>query len=316
MDSYVFVFYRQAFGTLALAPIAFFFESKKATPLSYILLGKIFLVSLVGVTASLQFYYLAFKYTTATLAAASVNTVPALTFIMAAIFRMETISIKHKYGLAKVLGSIISLSGAMVFGFIKGPPLSFIKWNPATKKLNSHLSTGDYVKGSFIMLAANTTWALWLVLQVLLIKQYPSKFSLSALQCFFSFIQSAVLAVAMQRSSSAWKLGWDLNLVSVAYSGLVATGMSFWVRLYVLEAKGPVFTAMFTPVQLIITAIFSAILWSEILYWGSFGGIVLLVLGLYSFLWGKNKEDVKAETDRDRQENKEETRVEVVTTKA
>ncbi|KAJ7969820.1 WAT1-related protein [Quillaja saponaria] len=313
MDSYVFVFYRQAFGTLVLAPFAFFLESDKAVPLSFILLCKIFLVSLCGITASLNLYYLAFNYTTATLAAASANTVPALTFIMAGIFRIESISIKHKHGLAKVLGSFIGLSGAMVFAFAKGPPLIFIKWDPATKKLISHLSIGECVKGSLIMLAANGTWSLWLILQVPIIKQYPAKLRLTTLQCFFSCIQSTALAVAMQRNSSAWKLGWDFNLVSVAYSGLVATGITYWLRLCVIESKGPVFTAVFTPLQLIMTAIFSAILWRETLYWGSFGGAVLLALGLYSFLWGKNKECVKAHADKDRQESKEETILEVTT---
>nr|AFK36430.1 unknown [Medicago truncatula] len=49
---------------------------------------------------------------------------------------------------------------------------------------------------------------------------------------------------------------------------------------------------MFTPLALVLTAIFSAIWWKETLFWGSIGGTVLLVLGLYSVLWGKNKEGV------------------------
>jgi len=50
------------------------------------------------------------------------------------------------------------------------------------------------------------------------VKQYPAKLRLTALQCFFSFMQSTVVAVAVERNNpSAWKLGWDIHLLSVAY---------------------------------------------------------------------------------------------------
>ncbi|CAL5348375.1 unnamed protein product [Camellia sinensis] len=46
---------------------------------------------------------------------------------------------------------------------------------------------------------------------------YPDKLRLTTIQCFFSCIQSAIWAVAVERNISAWKLGWDLNLLVVAY---------------------------------------------------------------------------------------------------
>ncbi|KAJ7969816.1 WAT1-related protein [Quillaja saponaria] len=317
MDSYVFVVYRQAFASLALAPFAFFLESEKAAPISYSILCKIFLVSLCGLTLSLNLYYVAINHTSATFAAATTNTIPAITFILAIILRMETIAIKHKHGLAKVLGSVVGLSGAMVFAFAKGPPLNFMKWYSATHKQisgtsNTDCSKVECIKGSLIMLSANTAWSLWLILQVHIVKQYPAKLRLTALQCFFSCIQSAVLAVAVQRNSSAWKLVWDVNLFSVAYCGIIVTGISHWLQVCAIEEKGPVFTAMFTPLALIITAIVSAFLWKETFYLGSVGGTILLVVGLYSVLWGKNRESLKVEAHQDKQETKEETILECI----
>ncbi|KAJ6778290.1 WAT1-RELATED PROTEIN [Salix koriyanagi] len=80
MNSLVFVVYRQAFATVSLAPLAFFLER---------------------VTLSLNLYYVAINYITATFAAATTNTIPAITFVMAALLRMESISMKHLHGIAK-----------------------------------------------------------------------------------------------------------------------------------------------------------------------------------------------------------------------
>ncbi|KAK7315242.1 hypothetical protein VNO77_33779 [Canavalia gladiata] len=316
MSPYVFVVYRQAFASVALSPFAFF-DSKQAAPLSSNLLCKLFLVSLVGLTASSNLYYVAINYTSATFAAATTNTVPAITFIMALLIRVEMISIKHMHGVAKILGSVLSLSGAIVFALVKGPPLGFMKWYPENQNHSSHSFTvvhskGDNIRGSLLMLSANTSWSLWLILQGFVVRQYPAKFRLTTLQCLFSFMQSAVVAVAVERNNpSAWRLGWDIHLLSVAYCGVIVTGICYWLQVCTIETKGPVFTAMFTPLALIITAIFSALLWKETLYLGSVGGTILLVVGLYSVLWGKNKESGKEEK-LEAGQTKEETKLECI----
>jgi hypothetical protein len=85
---------------------------------------------------------------------------------------MESVTIKRLHGMAKVLGSVLGVSGALVFAFVKGPPLKFMHWHPATENgQNGNLSTqgssrGEWIKGSLIMLSANTAWCLWLILQV------------------------------------------------------------------------------------------------------------------------------------------------------
>lgn len=52
------------------------------------------------------------------------------------------------------------------------------------------------------------------------------------------------------------------------WQGLVINGITYWIQVWAIEKKGPVFTAIFTPFALIITAIFSAFLWKETLHWG------------------------------------------------
>nr|GLL34016.1 WAT1-related protein At1g43650-like [Ipomoea trifida] len=217
----------------------------KSNPLQY----KI--IRLSRITLSLNLYYFALKYTSATLAAATTNIIPALTFMMALISRVEKLSIKRSHGMVKVLGCLVSFCGALVFAFVKGPHI---------KLLDLGSSGSQEVASSRVV-----------------------KFS-------FKCEMSSVWAMAMVRDTSSWKLHWDINLLSVAYCGIVVTGITYWLQLFTVDKKGPVFVAMFTPLALVITAVVSAFLWKEKLYLGSLCGGLLLIGGLYGFLLGKNME--------------------------
>ncbi|KAK3043897.1 hypothetical protein RJ639_000596 [Escallonia herrerae] len=290
MNPYVFVAYRQAFATLALAPFAFFLER---------------------ITMSLNLYYFALNYTSATFATALTNTIPAITFILSVCFRVENICIKERHGAAKVFGSAIGLSGALVIAFVKGPCVSSVIQEQSSDLSTKTYYRGDWIKGSLILLSANITWSLWLIVQVPIIKQYPAKLRLTTLQCFFSCIQSAIWAGAMERHLASWKLGWNLNLLTVAYCGVIVTAITYWLQVWAVEKKGPVFTAMFSPLALVITAVFSALLFKETLHWGSICGAILLVIGLYGVLWGKKKEG-KSETNERKSETKGEASLECI----
>ncbi|OAP17786.1 UMAMIT22 [Arabidopsis thaliana] len=215
-NPFVFVFYRQAFAALALSPFAFFLESSKSSPLSFILLLKIFFISLCGLTLSLNLYYVAIENTTATFAAATTNAIPSITFVLALLFRLETVTLKKSHGVAKVTGSMVGMLGALVFAFVKGPSL-INHYNSSTIPNGTVPSTKNSVKGSITMLAANTCWCLWIIMQSKVMKEYPAKLRLVTLQCLFSCIQSAVWAVVVNRNPSVWKIEFGLPLLSMAY---------------------------------------------------------------------------------------------------
>ncbi|GFY85660.1 nodulin MtN21 /EamA-like transporter family protein [Actinidia rufa] len=246
MNPFVFVFYRQAFATLSLAPFAFFLERKKSATLSLNLLCKIFFVSLGGITLSLNLDCLSLNYISATFAVAVCTTVPAMTYIMAVILRVESISIRKWHGLAKVLGSTVSLGGALVFMLVQGPA---VYHQAGQKEVYVSPNRRAIQKGIFGTPPLSG----------------HAHYTYHCGRC----IQSAIWAAAAERNISSWKLGWDVNLLSVTYCGIIFTGITYWLRIWVIEKKGPVFLAIV-------------------------GGGLLLVGGLYGFLWGKHKED-KAE---------------------
>lgn len=319
MNNFVFVFYRQAAATIFLAPLAVFFERKKALPLSLVTFCKIFLLSLFGIVLSLDIYGIAIVYTSATLAAAITNCLPVITFFLAVLLRMEVLELRTIAGVAKLAGILFCIAGAAILAFYKGPHLKFLGQHHlfGHPKLEDHLvhlpSNKAWIKGCFLFLISSTFWGLWLVLQAPVMKSYPPKLLFTTLQCFLSSIQSFAIAIAFERDPYQWKLGWNVRLLAVAYCGIVVTGLTYYLQAWVIEKKGPVFLAMSTPLALIMTMFSSAILLGEIISLGSLLGGLLLVGGLYSVLWGKSREQkvnggssLTVEADKESSELKEE----------
>ncbi|XP_047311967.1 WAT1-related protein At5g64700 [Impatiens glandulifera] len=298
MNSFIFVFYRQAIATLFLIPITLFLEWKNAPPLSFQVGFKIFMLSFIGITMSLNLYSVAVVYTSASLGAATANSLPAITFFLALLMRMEVVKVKKLSGIAKVFGIAICMGGVALLAFYTGP---FIESHyhlfknhfhgANTSHSSSSSNSQTWVKGCFLMILSNSCWGLWIVLQGGVVKCYPSKLLLTTLQCFFSSIVSFVIAISMERDLQKWKLGWNIELISVAYCGIMVTGVTYYLQAWVIEKKGPVFLAMSTPLTLVFTIFSSYFLLGEIISLGRVLGGILLVVGLYSVLWGKNREE-------------------------
>ncbi|XP_008784161.1 WAT1-related protein At5g64700-like [Phoenix dactylifera] len=301
LSSYVFVFYRQVAASMLLVPLAIIFGRKSAPPVSFLVLLKIFMHALMGITLSLNIYNIGLIYTSATLASATTNSVPVITFFLALLLRMERVDMKSLVGVAKALGVALCLAGVMTMAFYTGPHLNpLIHYRPFGHKTSptsdapAH-SKQNWIKGTFIMITSNVTWSLWLVLQRILLKEYPSKLLLTTLQCSFSSVQSFIVAMVFERHTSRWKLRLDTGLLAVLYCGFVVTGVSFYLQTWCIEKKGPVFLAMSTPLALIFTIICSSLFLGELIHLGSVLGGLLMVAGLYSVFWGKSKEDVVCE---------------------
>ncbi|XP_034221329.1 WAT1-related protein At5g64700 isoform X2 [Prunus dulcis] len=218
--------------------------------------------------------------------------------------RMEKVKIKTAAGIAKVAGLGVSMIGVAVLCFYKGPQLKPFLHHHLLESHNSHQdqqqahasSSGHrWMIGCFLLLVSIICWSLWLVLQAQLLVKYPAKLRFTSLQCLSSAAQSFVVAIALERDPSQWNLGWNVNLLAIAYCGIMVTGFSYYLQAYVIEKKGPVFQAMSQPLNLIITVIGSVLLLGEAISLGSVLGGILLAASLYSVLWGKSKEQKSME---------------------
>ncbi|CAO2831024.1 unnamed protein product [Amaranthus hypochondriacus] len=299
MNNFIFTFYRQAIATICLAPVALFLERNKMPPLSFKTFWQIFMMSLFGITFSLDLYGIGLTYTSASMGAATTNCLPVITFFLAVLVRLEMWKIKTAPGIAKLIGIVVCLGGAITLALYRGPSIKLFSHphllfsHPTHPTTHAQPHSGPtWIKGVFILLSGNTFWALWLVMQARIMKGYPSKLLFTTLSCFLSSLQSFALAILVERRPSQWMLGWNVRLLAVAYCGIVVTGVAYYLQAYVIEKKGPVFLALWTPMGLILTMLCSVFLLGEIITLGSVLGGILLVGGLYCFLWAKSKEQM------------------------
>nr|CAB3486801.1 unnamed protein product [Digitaria exilis] len=266
MNSFVFIFYRQGAASLLLLPIA---------------------VILERITISLNLYNVGLKLTTATVASATTNSLPVITFCLALLLRMEDLKLRSRSGIAKLAGVALCLAGVLVISFYSGPFLSPVNHHRAFSA-GTHASTttadsasrSTWIKGTFMAVLAVIAWSVWIVLQAAVLKEFPNKMLVTVTQCVFSVVQSFVVAVVAERDFSKWKLRPDIGLLAIAYSGLLVFGVSYYLQAWCVEMKGPVFLAAWAPLGFILTIFCSSFFLGEMVHLGS-------------VLWGKSKEKTK-----------------------
>ncbi|CAN6349450.1 unnamed protein product [Urochloa humidicola] len=296
INTYVFMFYRQAAGSLLLLPLALLrHRSYSRNSMSSWMLLKLFMCALFGITFSMNLYHVSLKFTSATVASATDNSLPAVTFFLALLMRMEHVKLRSWSGAAKLTGVALCLAGVLFIAFYAGPSLSPVNHHRAfashaSGPSGANVTRGAWVKWTFLMVLADAMWSLWIVLQAPLLKECPDKILVTAVQCVFSMAQSFVVAMVAERDFSRWKLSFDVGLLAIFYAGFIVMGVGYYLQAWCVEMKGPVFLAARTPICFIFTIFCSSFFLGEIVHLGSIVGGILLVGGLYSVLWGKSKE--------------------------
>ncbi|TKY57665.1 WALLS ARE THIN protein 1 [Spatholobus suberectus] len=296
----VFPVYRNIIALLLLLPFAYFLEKKERPAMTLNFVCQFFLLALVGITANQGFYLIGLENTSPTFASAIQNSVPAITFLMAAIFRIEQVRLNRKDGLAKVAGTVLCVAGATVITLYKGPTI----YSPATRVNSSNtkpmfdfgsLSLGDakgknWTLGCLYLIGHCLSWSGWLVLQAPVLKKYPARLSVTSYTCFFGLLQFLVIALVLERDAQAWLFHSGAEAFTILYAGVVASGIAFAVQIWCIDRGGPVFVAVYQPVQTFVVAIMASIALGEEFYLGGIIGAVLIVGGLYLVLWGKSAE--------------------------
>ncbi|KAL1292136.1 hypothetical protein HN51_060571 [Arachis hypogaea] len=295
MSHYVLVVYRHVFATVAIAPFAIIFERKHQPRITFPIFIQIFILALLGPVIDQNLYYAGLKFTSPTFACALSNTLPAMTFVMAVLCRMEKMNIKKVRCQAKVMGTVFTVGGAMVMTLYKGPIVEMVWTKHHRTKINNTQISSDkqWFIGSIFIILSTLAWASLFVLQAKVIETYKNhQLSLTSLICFIGIIQAAVVTFLMERKTSVWLIGWDMNLLAAAYAGVFSSSMSYYVQGLVMQKKGPVFATAFIPLMMIIVAIMGSFILAEQIYLGGVVGAILIIIGLYSVLWGKNKEQI------------------------
>ncbi|XP_020226996.1 WAT1-related protein At5g07050 [Cajanus cajan] len=307
MSHYVLVVYRHAFATAVVAPFALIFERKAQPRITFSIFMQIFILALLGPVIDQNFYYAGLKLTSPTFSCALSNVLPAMTFVMAVLCRMEKINMKKVRCQAKVVGTLVTVAGALLMTLYKGPVVGMF-WNKQAlhhRQINSNATSAtssdkDWFIGSIFLIIASLAWSCLFVLQAKAIETYKNhQLSLTFLICFMGTLQAIAVTFVMERKPSVWTIGWDMNLLAAAYAGIVTSSISYYVQGLVIKKKGPVFATAFSPLMMIIVAIMGFLILAEQIFLGGVLGAILIIIGLYSVLWGKHKELVENKVTED-----------------
>ncbi|KAK1395329.1 hypothetical protein POM88_014385 [Heracleum sosnowskyi] len=286
MNPHVYITYRHIVAGLFILPFAYFLERKTRPKLTLILFMEIFVLSLLGVSLTLNMYFASLNYTSPTFLASIVNIIASLTFVMAVVLRLEVVNLTDLRGLAKVLGTLISLAGVMTMTLYKGSTLRNVG-HPLIHFKRRTSEQEDWLKGSILTVTSCITWSIWYIMQAYTLKRYPAQLSLTAWMNIVGAAQSAAFTVIVTHKPADWTIGFDIDLWSTLYAGVVVSGLIIYIQLWCMEEKGPVFVTMFNPLSTIIVAVVAYFALDEKLYMGSIIGSVVVIFGLYLLLWGK-----------------------------
>ncbi|CAA0833696.1 WAT1-related protein [Striga hermonthica] len=286
---YILSVYSNGFATLFLLPTAFLFHRSKRPKMSFPVMWRIFLLASFGCFAEIG-SYAGINYSSPTLSTAMLILVPAFTYLLAIFFRMEDVNFKRFSTIAKSLGTLVSITGAFIVTFYKGPAI-----------LNSPLTSGSFTKlylpssqnwvlGGFLLACASFMTASWCILQASILKMYPAEMIIVAFYCLFVTMQSSLVTLIAERDLAALRIETKIGLIAIFYAAIFNIAYRLYVTAWCIWKAGPFFVSLFKPLTVVIAILIGVIFMKDVLYLGSLIGALVLILGFYVVMWGKAKE--------------------------
>lgn len=162
--------------------------------------------------------------------------------------RQENLGIKKRAGLAKVFGTILCVSGALLLSFYHGKTIglgqSSIHWRYAEKMEGTSSSgKGNMFLGPLVVILSTLVWAAWFIIQVSInvlfslyilelreslsfvssfqkdiSKTFSAPYTSTGLMCFMASFQCIIIAVCVDHTASAWSLHNAMRLSSALYA--------------------------------------------------------------------------------------------------
>jgi drug/metabolite transporter (DMT)-like permease len=191
MRPIVFVAYRQGIAAAALLLSSLATRGLTLRPMA---VGAraftlLFVASLATATGQ-YFYFLGLQLASPSMARATTNLAPGITFAIAAVIGLEKVDLRSARSVAKVTGTVVCLAGAMLMAFFKGPgilgalPLSAID--------------DDWVRGGIFLMGNACCFSIWYILQVPICKSYLDPLSLATWMCFLATLQCVAMAFFLE----------------------------------------------------------------------------------------------------------------------
>ncbi|XP_010502813.1 PREDICTED: LOW QUALITY PROTEIN: WAT1-related protein At5g40210 [Camelina sativa] len=209
--------------------------------------------------------YTGIKYSSPTLASTMSNLTPAFTFIFAILFGMEKVSMRKNSSVAKVVGTIVSIVGALVATLYHvmvpsssphlNHPFTFLSllWRLHHHRRILIESSGGLLALEYTLIVVSYT------IQTHIMREYPSEFALALSHNVCISVSCAFVSLfAKKNNPSAWIMRSKIMLICIVATGMVnSTG--YVVESWTVRHKGPMFLAMFRPLAILTAVVLGAI---------------------------------------------------------
>ncbi|TVU38297.1 hypothetical protein EJB05_11659, partial [Eragrostis curvula] len=274
MHPFVFLVYRNLVAAAAVAPLAFIFERKMWGNLSLAIWSWISVNAVFGIVLALGLYYYGLRATSASYSVNFLNLIPIVTFVIAIVLRSEKLVLAKWPGKMKLLGTVVCVGGAMVVSMFKGRLLhlwstNLLRYSQAASAESPNGLHHDMAIGTLFLCGSCLSYGLWFAVQARLAKVFPSKYLVTTLTCLLGSLQSIVIGIFLNHDISKWKIKWDLQLLTVVYSGVFNTAIPYVLNSWAISRRGPVYPTMFSSLLLIITTVMDSVLLGTNTYLGS-----------------------------------------------
>ncbi|KAI4328551.1 hypothetical protein L6164_020895 [Bauhinia variegata] len=291
MSNFVYIVYSNALAFCVLLPSTYIYHRKKPTPpITTSIILRILLLTVLSCSVQILMYS-GIGYSSPTLSSAMMDLLPAFTFILAIISRMENLNPKLQSCQAKVLGTVISIVGALTITLYKGMPIISGRLPKNTLGGLFLSEKSNWLLGGFLCAAGTFSLSLLLIVQAWILKDYPAELMLTTICCGFVVILSTIIALIAEHNPTAWVLRPNMELVAIFYSAIFVVTVRSVATAWACRKKGPLYVSMFNPLGMVIAIGMGFIFLGDALYLGSMIGAAIVAFGFYAVLWGQTQEE-------------------------